>query len=356
MARVVVIGGGVAGLSLALWRAKAGDRVTLCEAGAELGGQLSTVREAGFIVEQGAEGFVAGSAAVAALAEEVGVATRVVSQLVTTSFGFDGAALHALGPGEAAQFLGFQVARRDLGQGIRAFQSGMAELIEALAHALGPIADVRVRTSVKGLTRQGGGLELSATSGRLEADRVYVATGARAAAALLSPELGGVAEALASAVVASSVTVSLAYPRAGVAHPLDGTGFVVAEAAQEQGLRACTFTSSKLPGRAPPDHALLRVFFRPTVAELATLDDAAWVARAEHGLARALSLRVPAEHAWVARWADALPVFDAVHEARVVALEAALAGSGIALAGAAFHGPGIDAALRSARRAEEHTV
>jgi len=356
MAKIVVIGGGLAGLSIALWRAKAGDRVTLCEAGAELGGQLRTVREAGFIVEQGAEGFVAGSEALAALADELGLASSVVGQLLTTSYGFDGATLHELGPGEAAQFLGFQVPKRDLGHGIRAFRAGMAELTEAVARALGPIADVRVGTRAKRLKRRGATLELDVGAERMAAERVYVATGARAAGELLGPELGAVAEALGAAPLASSVTVSLAYRRAAIVHPLDATGFVVSEAAQEDGFRACTFTSSKLPARAPRDHALLRAFFRPSAAELAALDDAAWVARAERGLGRVLSPREPAERSWVARWPDALPVFDATHEARVAAVEAALEGTGIALAGAAFHGSGIDAALRSARRAAEHSV
>jgi oxygen-dependent protoporphyrinogen oxidase len=51
---------------------------------------------------------------------------------------------------------------------------------------------------------------------------------------------------------------------------------------------------------------------------------------------------------WVSRWSDALPVFDPAHKQAIAALETALKGSHIALAGSAFHGAGIDAALRSA--------
>jgi protoporphyrinogen/coproporphyrinogen III oxidase len=46
-------------------------------------------------------------------------------------------------------------------------------------------------------------------------------------------------------------------------------------------------------------------------------------------------------------------VFDPAHKQAVAALETALKGSRIALAGSAFHGSGIDAALRSAATIEE---
>jgi oxygen-dependent protoporphyrinogen oxidase len=147
------------------------------------------------------------------------------------------------------------------------------------------------------------------------------------------------------------VTVSLAFARGAVAHALDATGFVVAEAAQAEGFRACTFVSSKLRGRAPASHALLRLFFRPTDADLASLGDDAWVARAQRAAKRALDIRGLAERAWVSRWANALPVFDTAHRERVARLEQALVGSGVSVTGACFHGSGIDGAVRSAEAA-----
>ncbi|HSU38803.1 MAG TPA: FAD-dependent oxidoreductase, partial [Polyangiaceae bacterium] len=340
----------------AFWRAQVGDDVTLFEAKPELGGQLCTIRDAGFVVEQGAEGFVAGSEAVARLAEELGIATSLVGQLTHKSYAFDGQGLHELARGEAAQFLGFQVPRRELGQGIRAFRDGMGEVVSALARVLGPTVDLRVRSPVKGLTPRGSRLELAAGEGKQEFERVFVATGAHAAGRLLAPVFGAVAAALERSATLSSVTVSLAYRRAAIAHPLDATGFVVAENAQLDGFRACTFTSSKLAPRAPEGHALVRAFFRPSTEELA-LDDTAWTARAARALDRALAPTEAPEHSWVARWPAALPVFDDEHRASVAALEASLSGSGILLAGAGFHGSGIDAALSSARRAaEEHSV
>ena len=53
----------------------------------------------------------------------------------------------------------------------------------------------------------------------------------------------------------------------------------------------------------------------------------------------------------MSRWRDALPVFDEGHRERIAALEKALEGRSIVPAGSAFHGAGIDAAVRSAEAA-----
>lgn len=349
--RIAIVGAGLTGLVVAFRRAAAGDDVILLEASERIGGQIHSERVAGYVVEHGAEGYVAGSQAVQALASELGIADRVREQLTQRSYGFDGATLQALEPGEAARFLGFQVPRDELGRGIRSFASGMQELTEALALALPPNVELRRSSQVTSITSAAGGAAVTlAGAAPLVVDRVVVASTAARAAALLEVEYGALASALAHAPTLSSVTVSLGFARDHVRHALDGTGFVVAEPAQLEGLRACTFVSSKFAGRAPADRALIRLFFRPADAELGALSDADYVSRATRRLAAVIPLEAPAERSWVSRWANALPLHSDDHRANVAALEAALAGSPIVLAGAAFHGSGIDAAVRSAER------
>ncbi len=351
MRRIAIIGAGLAGLVVAFRRAAAGDQVLVVETSHRAGGQLHTERTAGFVVEHGAEGFVAGSEAVRVVARDLGIEGDLIGQLVTRSFGFDGKTLAELRPGEAGELLGFQVPRREFGKGIGSFLGGMGELTETLADALGKNVELRLGAGVRRVSNVGKSLRLELEAGGSEeADALVVATSARSAAALLEPEFGAVASELSHAETVSSVTVSLAYARSDVAHPLDGTGFVVAEPAQEEGFRAATFVSSKLAARAPADRALLRAFFRPTPADLA-LSDEAWAARADRSLRRALELRGTFERAWVSRWPNALPVFDDAHRERVKNLEAALAGRNVFLAGSAFHGSGIDVAVRSAENA-----
>jgi len=354
--RIGVIGGGLAGLTVAYRAAQAGRSVVLVEPADRLGGQLWTVHDQGFTVELGAEGFVARSEAVPALADALGIGAALVGQSETRSYGFDGARLVPLAPGEAATFLGFQVPRDELGKGIRTFQQGMGQLSDALAgeltSSLRDRVELRLGARAATVTPVGSGFRIPLEGGSaVDVSSIVVATGAVAAASLLADAFGEPARALAAAPTLSSCTVTLAYPRDAIDHPLDGTGFVVAAPHQEHGFRASTFITSKFPDRAPEGQASLRIFFRPAAEDLAAMSDDAWTARAEACLGRVLPVRGSASRSWVSRWAAALPVFEPAHKARVLALEAALAGRGVSLAGAAFHGSGIDAAVRSAEAA-----
>ena len=348
MRKVIVIGGGLAGLTAAVRLAPEADIVVL-EAEPRLGGQILTEWQDPLTVERGAEGFVFRSEAVPRLAAEVGLRADLIGQSVMQSYGFDGDGLRALGPGEAASFLGFQVPRGDLGKGIRSFRQGMGSLVRSLETRLRARADIRTSTTATRVELHDGGARVVVGDDALEANGVVVATQARGAARLLAsvtPE----AVTLASAPTLSSVTVELAFPRDAVHHPLDGTGFVVAEQAQRDGLRACTFTSAKFIARSSSSVALLRLFFRPELFELdgpQAVDDDTWRRRAVNGLGRVIRITGDPTAWWVTRWPSALPQFSDPYRAAVANVEAALEGMPIALAGAAFHGSGIDAAVRS---------
>lgn len=350
--RVAVVGGGLTGLTVAFRRLSVGDAVVLFEKTDHLGGQLSTAREDGFVVELGAEGFVARSVAVPRLADALGMTaadapgprdrgvpwSALLDQRVTTSFRFEDGALRALAPGEAAEALRFQVSRDDKGAGIRTFVGGMQSLADALARAVDGRVELR-RTTVARIARPGAGPEVDGE----RFDAVVVATPSAVAASLLdAPEL-------AEGETLSSVTVSLAYAAGRVQHPLDGTGFVVGE--PFEGFRACTFASSKFAHRAPDGFVLLRVFFRPTGDELVSPPN--WAERAARVLGRVFVIDGPPARAWVSTWPNALPVFDDARHATIARCDAALAARSIHLAGSAYHGSGIDAAVRSAERVAE---
>lgn len=347
--RVAVVGGGLTGLTVAFRRCAAGDAVVLFEKTGHLGGQLSTAREDGFVVELGAEGFVARSVAVPRLADALGMSgdkapgprdrgvpwSALLDQRVTTSFRFEDGALRALAPGEAAEALRFQVSRADKGAGIRTFVGGMQSLADALARAVHGRVDLRSATVAR-IAREGGAPAIDGE----RFDAVVVATPRAVAASLLAePEL-------ADGETLSSVTVSLAYAAGQVRHPLDGTGFVVGE--PFDGFRACTFTSSKFAHRTPDGFVLLRAFFRPSGDELA--NPPPWAERAARALGRVFEIDGPPARAWVSTWPNALPVFDDARHHAIARFDAELAAQHVHLAGSAFHGSGIDAAVRSAER------
>lgn len=74
----VVIGGGISGLLAARELARAGLQTTVLEASGEWGGCVGSHAVAGLTLDSGAESFATRSAAVATLAEELGLGDRIV--------------------------------------------------------------------------------------------------------------------------------------------------------------------------------------------------------------------------------------------------------------------------------------
>ncbi|HPT95060.1 MAG TPA: FAD-dependent oxidoreductase [Microbacteriaceae bacterium] len=85
-ARVVVIGGGIAGLVAALECAKVGMRVTLVEASAVLGGTIRGAELAGHTLDVGTQGFQARDGMVRELVDELGLGDEVVAPLAGTAW------------------------------------------------------------------------------------------------------------------------------------------------------------------------------------------------------------------------------------------------------------------------------
>lgn len=74
--RAIVIGGGITGLVAAYRLQQAGVRVTLLEKTSRVGGCIRTVRQDGFIMEDGPDSFVAKKPAARLLCEELGLALQ----------------------------------------------------------------------------------------------------------------------------------------------------------------------------------------------------------------------------------------------------------------------------------------
>lgn len=345
----LVVGAGVAGLTVGYRLLEEGAEVLICERSARAGGQLYTLEDGGRIVEIGAEGFVARSRAIPALCEQLGLASELLDQNTTDTFVAEEGQLRLLAPGEAATRLGFQVPKEDLGKGIRTLRRGMGQLAETLARRVG--ARLKLQTAAaRGTPTPDARVRVELSDGTfVECRRLVVATEACAAASILGDAFPEAAD-LANAPLLSSLSVILAYDEAALAERPRASGFIVPQRDRSDGFRACSFVDHKFDGRAPEGTALLRAFFRPEDTDLANLSDAEWVARAIDCIQDTLHPTGPPTAQWVARWRNALPVHDPAHRARVERVEAAVEPRGIYLAGSAFHGAGLDAAVVSAER------
>jgi oxygen-dependent protoporphyrinogen oxidase len=241
---------------------------------------------------------------------------------------------------------------------------GMQELTDALAARL-PCGSVRLRSPVAEVVRAvedarhapvgDAGWQLRVEGGEVvPADGVILAGEAPRMAGVvrrLDPEL---ARLLGGIAYASSASVSLAFPRAAVHHPLDAFGFIVPRI-EGRPTTACTFASVKYPGRAPAGFVLLRVFLggalRPDVLDR---DDAALGREAQDDVAALLGIVGPPLITRVWRHPAAMPQYEVGHLDRVGAVEARLAAwPGLAVAGAAYRGVGIADCVRSGEAAAD---
>ncbi len=228
------------------------------------------------------------------------------------------------------------------------FADGMEELVRALADRL-PAGSVRLKERVVGLHRDRGRWRVGLADGSvLDADAVIVAAEAHQAARMvrsLDPSLADLLEAIP---YASSATVTLAYRREEIAHPLDGFGFVVPRL-ERRPILACTFSSVKYPGRAPAGHALLRVFVGGALDERILTGDDERIARIVRAqLDGLLGITRPPLLTRVYRYPAAMPQYQVGHLETVAAIERRLAGHpGLALAGSAYRGVGISDCVHS---------
>jgi oxygen-dependent protoporphyrinogen oxidase len=346
------MGGGLAGLVAARDLLDAKAQVTLFEAASLLGGQVRTRRDAGFVVEDGAEGWVSADTEVPQLCTELGLAGELVRQIERRSLFLSRGTLSELDPGAAAKLLGIQANEADLGGGITSLRGGMGSLIEALERNIRTRASVRLGSEVVSAAPTGAGWRLHQANGESnECDALVAAAPAPAIARLIDGIASDVAGDVQALELASNASVSLGYERSVVGCRLDASGIVVDPKEELEGLRACAFSSSKFPGRAPPGHVLLRAFFRPRDSDLND-DDAAWQERATRLLGPALGISGKPVRAWAAHWPKTLPQYSPSYNAIVARVTRRLRKLGfLQLAGTSFHPGGVPGAVRSGHAA-----
>jgi protoporphyrinogen/coproporphyrinogen III oxidase len=190
-------------------------------------------------------------------------------------------------------------------------------------------------------------------AGTDEARALIVAIPATAAAGLLAAIDADAAALCTRVPYVSTASVALAWPRTAIAHPLAGTGFVVARRHSDVRITACTWVSSKWEDRAPEGTVLLRAFLGGAHdPDVVSLTDDALLAAVRGDLDRVLGITGAPILARVHRWPHAGAQHTVGHLARVETIERRLAGhGGLFVAGSGFRAVGIPDCIADARRA-----
>lgn len=192
----------------------------------------------------------------------------------------------------------------------------------------------------------------------LSASHVIMAIPAYSAANLLESHSSGLAEKLKSIRYISTATVSLAFKRDEIGHPLDGFGFVVPKS-EDCRLMACTWVSTKFNHRAPDDRALLRVFVGGYKRqELVDLPDDELLELVKTELHRTMGVTASPIRQKIYRWPKGNAQYDVGHLDRVAEIEslAAKVLPGLYFTGSAFRGVGIPDCIHQGQQTAEQLI
>ncbi len=225
-------------------------------------------------------------------------------------------------------------------------RAGMDALVQAISAKL--TGEIRLNTSVSCVNAKGS--LLLEGGERLFSKGILITTPSSIASCLVEPISAELSARLSAFKFNSSGTVSLGFRAADLEHPLEGYGFVVPRSEPTQ-ITACTWSSSKLAGRAPEGYALLRVFVGGAgrEADLALSDaDLIRLARAE--LQAILGIQAEPVIVRVYRWRSASPQYEVGHLDRVAEIKG-LCPPWLALAGCGYEGVGVPDCVRQGRAA-----
>jgi len=237
------------------------------------------------------------------------------------------------------------------------FEDGMGQLTGALVGSLTG-ADIRTGIPVTGLARDADGYRLAMDNGtEFRAQGAVLATPAAATAGLLSGLVPDAAAAVGGIHQVATSTVTLAY-RAEHIPPLSGSGFVV-PTVEGRRIMGVSYLSQKWEGRVPDSRfALLRAFVGGRNGrELALAGEDRLLGAVREELETILGIKADPILVWARSWDGGLHQYTLGHRERVAKAESALAAHpGLALAGAAFHGIGLNEVVDSGRRAAESVL
>jgi oxygen-dependent protoporphyrinogen oxidase len=224
-------------------------------------------------------------------------------------------------------------------------RGGLGELVGAIVDTLeGDLLSGRTVTRLDYTTDRSRPYRLQLAGGRvITADAVVLATPAHVAANLLEPQSPALAQALRQIRYLSTATLSLAFKRSAVAHPLDGFGFVVPKR-EDSRLLACSWVSTKFSHRAPADQVLLRAFvggYRHQ--DLVARSDQELLALVRAELAQIMGIRAEPTHHEIYRWPQGNAQYDVGHLDRLRRIEqlAAETHPGLYFTGSAYRGVGL---------------
>ncbi len=237
-----------------------------------------------------------------------------------------------------------------------AFENGAGDLVEALVENLEYNgADLRLSTEISQAASNSTGYYVSLGKGNvLHADALLLATPANASAKILVGIKPDAARSLREIRHENIGTVSLVYRAEDVQMERRIHGMMVPRR-EERAIDAVTFTSLKMPTRAPQEYLVVRVFFGGGQPEMVELTDDDLLAKVTAELDELLGISAQPIELIPFRWPCSFPQADVGHLDLVDEIEKQMP-EGVFLAGSSYRGIGVPDCIQQGQQAAKNVL
>jgi protoporphyrinogen/coproporphyrinogen III oxidase len=228
------------------------------------------------------------------------------------------------------------------------FSQGAEDLVSALVSRLQGV--LRLSAAASRIDHRDGAYLVSLADGEtLVASAVILAAPANRTAGLLAQLAPQAAQELGQIRHENIGTATLAFNAGDVHTNLRVHGLMVPRR-EKRAIDAITFTSLKMPARAPAGYTLIRFFFGGSNPHMVELDDAELKRALLHELEELLGVRAEPVFMEAFRWPQSFPQADVGHLSRLAQTESHLPG-GLYLAGSSYRGIGVPDCIQQGRKA-----
>ncbi|MDH4226682.1 MAG: protoporphyrinogen oxidase, partial [Deltaproteobacteria bacterium] len=230
-------------------------------------------------------------------------------------------------------------------------KGGLVELIDKLVERSKDAVEIRTNTmaaDIKENKELGYAITLGDGSS-LRADAVIFTTPAHVTANLIGGVDRELPQLLRTIAYVSTATVSIAFEKKDIKHPLDGFGFVIPRT-EGRKIMAATWSSVKWEGRAPDDKVLIRCFVGgASNAALVDMTDEEMSAVVRAELKDIMGIDAVPVLTRIYRWKNSMPQYTIGHIERVEEImKLSSRHKGLYLTGSAYKGIGISDTVREA--------
>ncbi len=232
-----------------------------------------------------------------------------------------------------------------------AFENGAGDLVKALVDKLEDNgAELRLTTEVEQAARDSSGYDVSLGEGEvLHADVLLLATPANASAKILEGIKPDAAHALEEIRHENIGTVSLVYNAEDVQMERRIHGLMVPRR-EGRAIDAITFTSLKMPARAPQGYLVVRVFFGGGQPEMVEYDNDKLLTKVSAELNELIGISAQPIEIVPFRWPRSFPQANVGHLGLVAEIEKNMP-EGVFLAGSSYRGIGVPDCIQQGQQA-----